>query len=1845
MDKPIKIIHKYKNQNRKVQYNILIFIGNILSEQLNNVLNKIKDKSLYDSLIELNSRDIELLNTNYGNKWYTYFFITKHIEYSFQKIIKQNESKIAEIKKKYGEEWYDTHIIQFTNISKTIYSYQSLYKYESDIKNKSKIKNNNLVIKNNAEQVGGKKNIEDESINLEKLEIENTESSEETSEEFDIEELEQISKEDVNINKEADAINKTLNQIIEKTDLESKNEKYGKIVKWNKQKDNNMIDEDLINIYTKTYIYNQYILRDDTIKMIKNKICTGYEKSEQFNKSSPYFMPSRLYLWIEYNYNDNDKIKTDRIMLGQKWINRGELLDIDIEPNNNLRNYEILKDNLKVFQENIKKYSSKITHTNDENDVLYDYDNFMTNNEIYMIDLYNELGVNYQLELEGFKNVFDTYIRIYYNGITFEDFKNIIKYLDKKDESSTAESQKINLIYKNINNELLLENEILKTIEELKKSPTLYDNIFNKNYITQSVIHINIMHQNTKKSQKIELHRIFDNYIVNETYPFIQFQTSDGKYIYKYYALNKDDDKDNIISKWFENAPYGVSFKIKVNQKGNKNKYIAVNINENGRIDYKIQWKEEDYATIDDVKLSYVNIRELIQKINTENNKIKLGIPPDDKFKYAFINTIQQFEIPDKYIINHNDLSDFSRYFYPYIAVVVDPKKRQSKVLKKNDKGKYGTYLRYKRISKYEDEISIEKRIIYFIKNYEYNEKLLSFEISKQFNITENKALELIKLTTEKYPYFKKSRNILKTFENIPKHKPPGVGVDIQGKQRENYKIKISGARSKEQLDDIVWFMKIVMYLYIEIYLHKNKTYQQLRDKLITLTNIAKRCNKVEDLIQISESAKTVKQITKLDKERLGYKPEKGQNQWTRNCQNSGKKKRRPIPYTEQNIKEMIDKGYSYNKETGDYEKKIKKGKKIITLKAAKIDNYSSIGNATYYTCNPEENGEYMHVGFLSRSSNPHGLCMPCCFKNDPGTSNNKEKKNYHMQCLGKKTQDKGNTLIGDKLYILQDSIKVQDSRFSYLPEYLDIYLNTMLKKKKIIKNNYLTSSETGWLFRYGTKQDDDVFLNAISNALDLSVQEIKDKIIEKLLKLNNKDSIFTSLNNGDIKSQFISIQYYIQYLETNFEIDFNYIADILSIPGIIFDYGINIIIFEKKNQYNKNNDNKTLKDDYHIRCCNSENIDYFVDVNRINIILIKEDFNYYPIYQVKKNNSYKTIQIDKVYKYEDKEDNIIKHINKFMNLNYIQNNIYNIKLENAKNIFKIIEKYGLKDYYPTKQIVDKKNKCKYFVIQDKYIIPVKPSGALFWIPIETKYEKYITDYLTISDIVYDLYHKSNKEIKIKPTGIYYTNRLNNIYDVEAIVIDNNIIIPIQKVSIVQTNITDYIKKYNIKQFIKEFKSIYDIIDKEIENYNSDKIIKDKRIIEINKDNYYNEGYELFRLELAYYIKDQQKLRDKLIKIITNNKIDNDQKTNIIKRILYKLVNKELFDLFIQTGGNDNDEKLDTFINTNKKLVHISNKEIDTSDYATVNTREVCSTNIVKETCNINKHCSWQHGTCLFHTTKINIIKYINRVISELVYDVLKSSELFTKENYFVSDIVNPNNFIARNNQKIIKSDNNNINKLLSDLFGKNNVPIVGKRRINRLSKNINEDNILNPIEIIGTNIYQNIYNDNVIYRTYANGYYWNNNKLMNMEFRNLGFYNPLQTDLANIFKSTVIDWINNKKNHFTLIDDLKIFNFNKDTIIDEFKQYLYRSNERLYAYFLDLYVLSKINKYTIVLYNVFDIIICVFQNGIKFLLNNKKLSTMPKLDNNLIIHIKYNVDNITLNSNPNIISVIYKKE
>ena len=61
MKDPIKIIHKFKNNDRRIQYNIYIFIGSLIDENIEKILNSIRKKSFYETLQYLNRKQITTL--------------------------------------------------------------------------------------------------------------------------------------------------------------------------------------------------------------------------------------------------------------------------------------------------------------------------------------------------------------------------------------------------------------------------------------------------------------------------------------------------------------------------------------------------------------------------------------------------------------------------------------------------------------------------------------------------------------------------------------------------------------------------------------------------------------------------------------------------------------------------------------------------------------------------------------------------------------------------------------------------------------------------------------------------------------------------------------------------------------------------------------------------------------------------------------------------------------------------------------------------------------------------------------------------------------------------------------------------------------------------------------------------------------------------------------------------------------------------------------------------------------------------------------------------------------------------------------------------------------------------------------------------------------------------------------------------------------------------------------------------------------------------------------------------------------------------------------------------------
>ena len=367
----------------------------------------------------------------------------------------------------------------------------------------------------------------------------NQEIDSEIDDDFDLDQLTQMyNNVDILSDKNIETNLKLISKALKDNKWEKKEDN---LIDFNESNDNNVYDELLKNMFKKEYVYNQYIYHDDTIKVMKYKIACSIKNSNKFGKNSK-IIPSRQYLWVEYDLNG----KTDKVMVGQKWVRRSELLKIDIEPNDNLRVYENLRNNLKYMKDS---YGSKIKRDDDEYNIVSDYNDYMTANEIFMIDVYHELGLNYDSDDISKKNLYDVYIQIYFPKITMDNFNEIIEYLNGKPKK---ENNTINTIYNVNKNDIKLENEIVQTVETTKINDSSYEKLFNDNHVIQSIIHVNLINDKNitgSTNERFNLFRIFDNFIVDENYPFLQYQTPDNQLTYKYYTKsNKIEDKDILAN-------------------------------------------------------------------------------------------------------------------------------------------------------------------------------------------------------------------------------------------------------------------------------------------------------------------------------------------------------------------------------------------------------------------------------------------------------------------------------------------------------------------------------------------------------------------------------------------------------------------------------------------------------------------------------------------------------------------------------------------------------------------------------------------------------------------------------------------------------------------------------------------------------------------------------------------------------------------------------------------------------------------------------------------------------------------------------------------------------------------------------------------------------------------------------------------------------------------------------------------------------------------------------------------------------------------------------------------------
>lgn len=799
-----------------------------------------------------------------------------------------------------------------------------------------------------------------------------------------------------------------------------------------------ILDDQLLKrVVSKEYISGNEVFEDDTVFRLKTKICHSLRLHERFEEH--HLIPSRVYMWAE----------TDdyQAPLGSRWMIQGQAAPIPTEPPTNLNKVVEL-------QEYWSKYSSLIRRYDEDLMVLSHYPQGA---EFFFIEIYTLLANNPPPAI---------FAKIYFPQAATE-FGDIVSYLrgasTNDPAARKAEIQRMTDKSESLTSDLLLEQSVTDLVEAVPVEESTP-------FVIQTIMYSFI--------EPVPLQKVYDSFLCTPDYPYIQLYVAQEERRRKFLRNKSIPSKEEVLllQSWFDSSTYGLSFRVAF-----EHRYMPVSILEQGRIQFKVQWKEEDKKTMNDNQQAYSILQHLIEKINTQCN-VQIKLPALNSFRSVFVNSILPFSMPRP--IDYFVLSEFARYFFPYVAVVV------KRVGNRRDKqgSSWGAYLRFRRVSRYADRAIIQQRILYYSRNFAVDNNGLTQLISTEFNMTMKDAADVVRTTLKSTPVVK--NQVVKPMSAIKRVKPSGVSIEIQGKTEESYKIRVIGAKDERQMHAIFRFVNRLLVLYVESLVLRLPQRKALTTTLSSIAELAEKRLLLRDVVQETQGNRE-EELRKYDADKLSAS--RGRVSYTRECQNSGDIIRRPIPVL--SLKDLTKRGYRLDKQSGLYRKQVlnpstRKMETVIAVK--KIYD----GKEIYYICDPKVHGRRMFLGVLTKSTS----LLPCCFKKNQLTSKNTAiRAKFRRFITGVQRSADEADAQSSLLYIKKFSARLTPQRLHTLS----------LPLAKILGEVYI--------FGLG---------GSLVQALAVSVKENEDTLLKKmadfLVDKDPDDRVFTSLRQGDTRLTYV---------------------------------------------------------------------------------------------------------------------------------------------------------------------------------------------------------------------------------------------------------------------------------------------------------------------------------------------------------------------------------------------------------------------------------------------------------------------------------------------------------------------------------------------------------------------------------------------------------------------------------------------------------------------------------------------------------------------------------------------------
>lgn len=413
----------------------------------------------------------------------------------------------------------------------------------------------------------------------------------------------------------------------------------------------------------------------------------------------------------------------------------------------------------------------------------------------------------------------------------------------------------------------------------------------------------------------------------------------------------------------------------------------------------------------------------------------------------------------------------------------------------------------------------------------------------------------------------------------------------------------------------------------------------------------------------------------------------------------------------------------------------------------------------------------------------------------------------------------------------------------------------------------------------------------------------------------------------------------------------------------------MNIFILEKSHDD---------EDDYSLVMNNIENKYEIYEKNRMNIYLIKDGGEYFPIFKIIKSSKKSDHRIIKMFAFEDE---IVQNFIKFYKKN-IESVISGKDARySARDIY---AKYNNK-YKFTKQYITNSGKVIYLSDEDGITVPCYPSGIIYSEDIEA-----------IHHSEFENKHDANISINnilpifgnIDISYVYDDCKENGLCNVHAIMIDNDIILKVKE------NYIDISGKLSTRIPNKGNR------DESVTNITE---LLGERIM---KEAYDQESYNLYRLAISDVIQNNKIIYDMIKKVLSMRTISGDETLLAMKDIIYFITNKEMHRELMKAYNMS----INTFEDSDIDDVAVIVDNVYLDNYKVNNQRILCSKS------DDNTHClDGKLVIPIFH-----VIGYINKIIVELMMKSVRYNELMGIENSSVSKIVNNEYFDKYEGEDII---------------------------------------------------------------------------------------------------------------------------------------------------------------------------------------------------------------------------------